>query len=273
MASTSVQTGYAPVDDLRMYYEIHGSGRPLLLLHGAYQTIDTIGPLLPGLAQTHKVIAFELQGHGRTADVDRPLSYERMADDTAAALRHLESERLDVLGYSLGGAVALLLAIRHPDLVRKLVVASTCFSTDGVYQEALDMFPTITPELFAGSPMEAEYLRLAPNPDDFPKLVEKITALDANSWGIAEDDLRGIAAPTMIVAGDSDIARHEHLIEFFRLRGGGVMGDLSGMPASQLAILPGTSHFIPPGHGLLDRSDWLLAMLPQFLDGPLPDES
>ena len=266
MATTNAQTGYAPVEDLRMYYEIHGSGRPLLLLHGAYQSIDTIGPLLPGLAQTHKVIAFELQGHGRTADVDRPLSYERMADDTAAALRHLESERLDVLGYSLGGAVALLLAIRHPDLVRKLVVASTCFSTEGVYQEALDMFPTITPELFAGSPMEAEYLRLAPNPEDFPKLVEKISALDAHSWGIPPEDIRAIAAPTMIVAGDSDIVRHDHLIEFFRLRGGGVMGDLSGMPASQLAILPGTSHYIPPGHGLLDRAEWLLALLPQFLD-------
>jgi pimeloyl-ACP methyl ester carboxylesterase len=266
MATTDVQTGYAPVDDLRMYYEIHGSGRPLLLLHGAYQTIDTIGPLLPGLAATRRVIAFELQGHGRTADVDRPLSYPRMADDTAAALRHLDVERLDVLGYSLGGAVALELAIRHPDLVRKLVVASTTFSTDGVYKEALDMFPTVTPELFKGTPIEEEYLRLAPNPEDFPKLVEKITALDANAWRIAEDDLRGIAAPTMIVAGDSDIARHEHLIEFFRLRGGGVMGDLSGMPASQLAILPGTSHYVPPGRGLLDRADWLLAMLPQFLD-------
>jgi pimeloyl-ACP methyl ester carboxylesterase len=266
MATTDVQTGYAPVDDLSIYYEIHGSGRPLLLLHGAYQSIDTIGPLLPGLAATRRVIAVELQGHGRTADVDRPLSYARMADDTAAALRHIDIERLDVLGYSLGGAVALELAIRHPHLVRKLVVASTCFSTDGVYKEAMEMFPTITPELFKGTPIEDEYLRLAPNPEDFPKLVEKITALDSDGWGIDEDAIRGIAAPTMIVAGDSDIVRHDHLIEFFRLRGGGVMGDLSGMPASQLAILPGTSHYIPPGNGLLDRADWLLALLPQFLD-------
>jgi pimeloyl-ACP methyl ester carboxylesterase len=266
---TSETTGtgaYAEVNGINLYYETLGSGRPMVLLHGGLGSGEMFGPILPALAAEHQVINVDLQGHGRTADVDRPLSYPRMADDTAAAVRHLEIEQLDVLGYSLGGAVALELAIRHPDLVRKLVVASTTFSTDGVYKEALDMFPTVTPELFKGTPIEEEYLRLAPNPDDFPKLVEKISALDANPWGIAEDDIRGIAAPTMIVAGDSDIARHEHLIEFFRLRGGGVMGDLSGMPASQLAILPGTSHYIPPGHGLLDRADWLLAMLPQFLD-------
>jgi pimeloyl-ACP methyl ester carboxylesterase len=271
MASTDVRSGYAPVDDLQMYYEIHGSGRPLLLLHGAYQSIDTIGPLLPGLAATRQVIAFELQGHGRTADVDRPLTYERMADDTAAALRQLEVETPDVLGYSMGGAVALLLTVRHPDLVRKLVVASTSFNTDGVHAAALEMLPTITPEVFAGSPMEEEYLRLAPNPGDFPKLVEKITGLDSDPFVVPDEDIRAMAAPTMIVLGDSDILRPDHGVDFFRLRGGGVMGDLSGMPNSQLAILPGTSHFIPPGCGLLDRVDWLLAMIPQFLDAPMPE--
>jgi pimeloyl-ACP methyl ester carboxylesterase len=263
--------GYAPVNGLEMYYEIHGSGHPLVLLHGAYMTTDMMGPLLSGLAETRQVIAVEQQGHGRTADVDRPITYEQMADDTAALLEHLEIARADVVGYSMGGATALQLAIRHPALVRKLVVASATFRSDGMPAEALEMFPSNTPELFAGSPIEEAYLRLAPNPGDFPKLVQKITALDTTDFAWPDDDIRGIAAPTLIVLGDSDGVRLEHAVEMFRLRGGGVMGDLSGMPASQLAVLPGTSHFVPPGSGLLDRAPWLLAMIPPFLDAPMPD--
>jgi pimeloyl-ACP methyl ester carboxylesterase len=260
------QTGYAPVGDLNMYYETHGSGRPLILLHGAYMTIDMMGPLLPGLAEHRQVIAVEQQGHGHTADVDRPLSYERMADDTAALVRHLEIDHADVVGYSMGGGIALQLAIRHPGLVRKLVVASATFTSDGMPAEALEMFPSITPELFAGSPIEEAYLRTAPNPGDFPELVEKLTQLDTTPFAWPEQDIRAIAAPTLIVLGDSDGVRLEHAVELFRLRGGGVMGDLAGMPESQLAVLPGTAHFVPPGFGLLDRAPWLLAMILPFLD-------
>jgi pimeloyl-ACP methyl ester carboxylesterase len=154
--------------------------------------------------------------------------------------------------------------------VRKLVVLSASFRLDAMHDVALEMFPSITPELFAGSPMEAEYLRTAPNPEDFPKLVEKLKDLDTTPFAWPEEDIRGIAAPTLIVVGDSDGIRLEHAVEFFQLRGGGVMGDLSGMPASQLAVLPGTSHYIPPGSGMLDRADWLLAMIPPFLDAPMP---
>jgi pimeloyl-ACP methyl ester carboxylesterase len=224
-----------------------------------------MGPLLAGLAETRQVIAPELEGHGRTALADRPLSYEQMADDVAGLARHLGLDRADVFGYSMGGAAALQVAIRHPDLVRKLVVASASHALSGMHQEALDMFPTITPELFKGSPMEQAYQQLAPNPDDFPRLVEQLTALDTTpfSW---DDEVRGIAAPTLIVLGDSDGVRLEHAVELFKLRGGGVMGDLSGLPESQLAVLPGTTHFVPPGSGLLDRSDWVLAMVPPFLD-------
>jgi pimeloyl-ACP methyl ester carboxylesterase len=219
------------------------------------------------------VIAVEQQGHGRTADIDRPLTYEQMADDTAAAARHLGIDAADFVGYSMGGAIALQVAIRHPALVRKLVVASATFRSDGMPAEALAMFPSITPELFAGSPTEAEYLRIAPDPGDFPKLVEKLKQLHTTDFAWPEKDIRAIAAPTLIVLGDSDGVRLEHAVEFFRLRGGGVMGDLAGLPDSQLAVLPGTSHFVPPGSGLLDRSEWLLAMIPPFLDAPMPAAS
>jgi pimeloyl-ACP methyl ester carboxylesterase len=264
--------GYAPVNDLSMYYEIHGSGEPLILLHGAYMTVDAMGPLLTGLAAHRRVIAVEQQGHGRTADADRPLTYEQMADDTAALARHLEIESADIVGYSMGGGIALQLGIRHPGLVRKLVVASAGYASDAMPAVALEMFPSITPEMFAGTPMEEEYLRLAPNPGDFPKLVEKLKTLDTTPFAWPSELVRAIPAPTLVVLGDSDGVRLEHALELFKLRGGGVMGDLQGMPASQLAVLPGTSHFIPPGSGLLDRSEWLLAMIPPFLDAPMPEE-
>ena len=259
---------HAPANELSMYYEVHGEGPPLILLHGAYMTADLMAPLASGLAAHRQVIVPEMQAHGRTADIDRPITYEQMADDTAALSRRLGLEQADVVGYSMGGGTALQLAIRHPDLVRRLVVASAGFRYDGMPAEALAMFPSITPELFAGSPIEAEYLRLAPNPGDFPKLVDKLKTLDTTDFAWPEDDIRGIAAPTLIVLGDSDGVRLEHAVEMFKLRGGGVMGDLSGMPESQLAVLPGTSHFVPPGSGVLDRADWLLAMIPPFLDPP-----
>lgn len=270
MTSTEPRSGYAPAGDLDLYYEISGSGSPLVLLHGAYMTIDTMGPLLPRLARSRRVIAFEQQGHGHTADIDRPITYEQMADDTAAALDHLEVDSADIVGYSMGGGVALQLALRHPRLVRKLVVASTTYASDGMHAAALELFPSMTPEMFAGSPVEEAYLRTAPNPADFPRLVAKLKQLHGTDFAWPEEDIRAIAAPTLIVLGDSDL-RLEHAVKLFGLRGGGVMGDLSGMPVSQLAVLPGTSHRIPLGSGLLDRSEWLLAMIEPFLDAPMPD--
>jgi pimeloyl-ACP methyl ester carboxylesterase len=259
---------YAPANDLDVYYEVRGEGPPLILLHGAYMTAEMMGPLTEGLAASRQVFVPELQAHGRTADADRPLTYEQMADDTAALMAHLELERADVVGYSMGGAAGLQLAIRHPERVRRLVVISAGYRYDAMPAEAIAMFPSITPEMFAGSPMETEYRRLAPNPGDFPTLVEKLKTLDTTDFAWPEDDIRGIAAPTLIVLGDSDGVRLEHAVEFFKLRGGGVMGDLSGLPQSQLAVLPGTSHFVPPGSGVLDRAEWLRAMIPPFLDPP-----
>jgi pimeloyl-ACP methyl ester carboxylesterase len=268
MASTEMRTGYASVGDLEMYYEIHGRGLPIVLLHGAYMTIDLLGPIVPELAKTRQVIAVELQGHGHTADIDQPLTYEQMADDTAALMRTLEIQPADVFGYSMGGGVALQLAIRHPGAVRKLIVASASFTSDGMHPVALDMFPSITPELFAGSPIEQAYLQTAPNPGEFPKLVEKLTQLDTTPFAWSQQEIANIAAPTLIVLGDSDGVRLEHAVELFRLLGGGVMGDLQGLPTSQLAVFPGTAHYVPSGFGLLDRAEWLLAMIVPFLDGP-----
>lgn len=270
MTDADPQAGYGPVNGLEMYYEVHGTGEPLVVLHGAYMTIDMMGEIVPSLAQTRQVIAVELQGHGHTADIDRPLSYKQMADDVAALLRYLEIEVADVFGYSMGGGVALQTAVRHPKVVRKLVVASASYTSDGAYPELLEMIPTITPEMFSGSPIEEAYLEVAPNPADFPNLVAKLKQLDMEPFAWPSEDIRGIAAPTLLVVGDSDAIRPEHAVEMFRLLGGGVMGDLAGLPKSQLAVLPGTTHFIPPGFGILDRGDWLVPMIGGFLDAPMP---
>ena len=266
MAGTAPETGYAPVGELEMYYELHGSGPPLVVLHGAYMTAEMMAPLVSGLSGSHRVVVPEQQGHGRTADADRPIAYEQMADDTAALIRHLGLDAPDVVGYSMGAATALQLAIRHPGVVSRLVVASGSFSSDGIHRDAWEMFPSISPEMFAGSPMEQEYQRIAPDPGSFPELVRKLKALDTTPYAWPEEDVRAIAAPVLLVFGDSDVVTLEHATELFRLVGGGVMGDLSGMPASRLAVLPGTSHFIPPGHGVLDRAEWLLPMIATFLE-------
>ena len=262
---------YAEVNGLNIYYEMYGTGQPLVLLHGAYMTIDAMGEVVPALAETRQVIAVELQGHGRTAHVDRPLSYEQMADDVATLIEHLVIEKADVFGYSMGGSVPLQVAIRHPEVVRKLVVASASYTSDGMHPELLEMIPTLTPEAFAGSPVEEAYLRTAPNPDDFPTLVAKLKRLDMEPFAWPPEDIRGIAAPTLLIVGDFDAIRLEHAVELFRLLGG-VMGDLAGLPKSQLAVLPGTTHFVPPGGAVLDRADWLLSMIPPFLDAPMPEE-
>jgi pimeloyl-ACP methyl ester carboxylesterase len=265
MASTSAETGYAPVNGLRMYYEIHGAGQPLLVLHGSFMTIGLMGKLIPALAQSRRVIAVEFQGHGHTADIDRPITYEQLADDVVALLRHLGVDTADVYGYSLGGGVALQVAFRHPEVVRKLVVVSATYSTEGAYPEVWAGIEQITPALFDGTPWREAYDRTAPNPKAFPELVAKLKHLDMTPFDWTAEAVRAIAAPTLIVVGDADGTRLEHAVEMFRLRGGGVFGDLAPtLPASQLAILPGTTHV-----GMLDRADWLAPMVTAFLDAPM----
>jgi pimeloyl-ACP methyl ester carboxylesterase len=264
---TTPRTGYAPVNGLRMYYEIHGTGEPLVLLHGAFGAIDLWGPILTSLAETHQVIAVELQGHGHTADIiDRPLGCEQLADDVAAVMEHLAIAQADIVGYSMGGTTGLQVAIRHPELVRKLVAVSANYRSDGYYPELLAGLQQMTRETFAGTPQEAAYLRHAPRPEDFPALVEKQKVLP-QEFAFADEDVAAIAASTLLIYGDSDVVRPEHAVALFRLLGGGVPGDLVGLPSSQLAILPGVTHRSIVG----ERADEVVTMIEAFLEAPMPD--
>jgi pimeloyl-ACP methyl ester carboxylesterase len=265
---TAPRTGYAPVNGLQMYYEIHGAGGiPLLLLHGGLFNIDLqFGQLLPGLAATRQVIAADFQGHGRTGDIDRPLTSADLASDVVGLLRHLGIAQADVFGFSVGGAVALHLAIKHPALVRKLVVSSVSFHPDGDRPENSEAVEALTVDAIAGTPMEQDYQAKSPNPDKLQDLLDKLGQFDAGFTGWADADIQGIAAPTLLTVGDCDAVWLEHMVRFLRLRGGDVNGDLVGVPASQLAVFPGTTHFF----GLAKTELVLGAVLP-FLDAPLPE--
>jgi pimeloyl-ACP methyl ester carboxylesterase len=260
------QSGYAQVNDLEMYYEIHGTGSNLVLLHGGLTTIDgSFGGILPKLAETRRIVAIEQQGHGHTADVDRPLSYEQMADDTAALLRGLGTGEADFFGYSDGANVALQIAVRHPDLVRKLVIAAGHYHPNGYYAEAHEAFAKLTPDALAGSALEQSYIDVAPTPGQWATLIDKVKQLDASFEGWSPEVIRSIQAPALILVGDSDFVRPEHAVEMFRLLGGGVPGDFVGLPRSRLAVLPGVTHVT-----LRERGDWVLPMIIEFLDGPKP---
>jgi pimeloyl-ACP methyl ester carboxylesterase len=253
------RSGYAPVNGLRMYYEIHGvpsrNAPPLVLLHGGGSTIDTsFGKVLPSFAKDRQVIAFEQQGHGHTADImDRPYSFERSADDAAALLRHLKVERADFFGYSNGGSIALQVAIRHPALVRKLVVASTMFRRDGLYPGFWESMKHATLENMPAELREA-YLRVAPHPEQLATFHDKCVRrmLEFRDW--SPEEIRSIRAPTLIMVADGDIVRPEHAVEMFRL-----------LPSAQLAVLPGTDHMT-----LVTRTDWQVSMIEAFLDAPTP---
>jgi pimeloyl-ACP methyl ester carboxylesterase len=258
---------YVSVNGLELYYEIHGTGQPLVLLHGAFSAIGTsFGNVLPQLAETRQVIAFEMQAQGHTADLDRPLSMEQMADDTAATLRELGIENADFFGFSMGGGVALQVAIRHPGVVRKLVLASVTYKLDGLHPGLMEGLAEMKPEMMFGSPWHEEYMRIAPRPEDFATLFAKKTQMDRQVRDLPAEAIEAIEAPTLLIIGDSDIVRPEHAVEMFRLLGGGVMGDLVGLPKSRLAVLPGTTHAT-----LVDRGDWLASMVGEFLDAPMPE--
>ncbi len=263
------RTGYAPVNGLRMYYEVHGSGgTPLLLLHGGLFDIDQqFGALLPGLAAARQVIAADFQGHGRTNDIDRPLGTAHLASDVVGLLRHLDVGQADVFGFSVGGAVALHLGIKHPELVRKLIVSSASFSPEGDRPENAGAVGEMKVEMIAGTPMEAAYLAKSPHPDHehLQTLLDKLGGYDRGTSGWSDAEIQGIAAPTLVTVGDCDAVKLEHAVRFLQLRGGDVNGDFVGVPASQLAVFPGTTHFFG-----LARTALVQDVVLGFLDAPPP---
>jgi pimeloyl-ACP methyl ester carboxylesterase len=258
---------YADVNGLKLYYEVHGTGRPLILLHGGLGAIEMFGPNLEALAKVRQVIGVDLQGHGRTADVDRPIRTELMADDIVALIKHLRLERPDIMGYSLGGGVALRTAIRHPEVVGKLVVVSTPIRRDAFYPEILQQQAQVTAaaaDAMKQTPMYQLYASIAPRPQDWASLLQKMGEAMKNDFDFSNDVAR-ITAKTLIVAGDADIFPPAHAVEVFGLLGGGQRDggwDGSGQPKSRLAILPGLTHYT------IFSDPALAAAVIPFLDEP-----
>ncbi len=258
---------YIEVNGLHLYHELHGTGDALIVLHGGYGNTDMFAPMQEALSTSRQVIPVDLQGHGRTADIDRPLSFETMAEDIAALADSLHLAEVDLFGYSLGGGVALRVAIQFPGLVRKLILVSTPFRQDGWYPEVLQGMHSqkepATAEYMKQGPLYELYTHIAPRPGDWPRLVAKMGTLLSQEydWG---DDLPRITAQTLLVYGDADSIRPAHAVEFFGRLGGG-KGDAgwdgSGMPKNRLAVLPGTSHYT------IFTSPLLTELTAQFLDG------
>jgi pimeloyl-ACP methyl ester carboxylesterase len=241
---------YAEVNGINLYFETHGAGRPMILLHGGLGSGEMFGPILPTLAERHQVIAVDLQGHGRTADIDRPIDVRLMADDIAALIDHLELDKPDVVGYSLGGGVALQTAVKYPAKVRRLVSASANIRRDATYPDMLAQQGQVNAAaavFMKDTPMYQLYQRVAPRPEDFPRLLDKMGEGMAKDFDFSED-VRGLQVPTLIVAADADMAPPSHYTEVFRLLGGGLrdggwMGEGRPDGGHALAILPGLTHY------------------------------
>ncbi len=253
---------YVSVNGMKMYYEVSGKGDPLIVLHGAYMNIISMGEIIPKLARTHKVYALEFQGHGRTTDIDRPITYPNLADDVAAFMGAVGLKKANIFGYSVGAEVGLQLAIRHPEKVNRLIAASVAYDLEGWQPEYKAAILQMTVEMIVNMPFAEDYRKLAPNPDGFPALVEKMIALEKipMTW---KSDVKALKIPVLIIAGDADVATLEHTIALFRLLGGGVMGDMGNpLSASRLAIMPATSHT-----AVIIQTDLLIAFIEPFLKG------
>ena len=253
------------VNGMQMYYEVSGTGDPLIVLHGAYMNIPTMGAIIPKLAATHKVYALEFQGHGRTTDIDRPITYQNLADDIAAFMDAVGIAKADVFGYSMGAVAGLQLAIRHPTRVNKLAAASVAYDVRGWQPEFTAFIPQMTVDMILAMPFAAEYPRLAADPDGFPALARKLIALEKEpmAW---EAEVKALKLPVLIITSDADVATLEHSVAMFRLLGGGGMGDMGKpLPASRLAVLPATSHT-----AVITQPDLLHSFIEPFLKGQTP---
>ena len=249
-AETHGTGAYADVNGINLYYETIGTGRPMVLLHGGLGSGEMFGPILAPLAAEHQVILVDLQGHGRTADIDRPLDLRLLADDIAALIDHLDLDRPDVVGYSFGGGVAFWTAVRHPDKIGKLVMASAHVRRNAIPAEMLEQQGQVSSaaaEFMKDTPMYELYQRVAPRPEDFPVLLDKIGGMMAQDFDYSEE-LRAIQVPTQIVCADADMAPPSHYVEMFAmldggLRDGGWMGEGRPQGGHALAVLPGLTHY------------------------------
>jgi len=260
------QTGkYATVNGMKMYYEVSGEGDPLIVLHGAYMNIPSMGEIIPRLANTHRVYALEFQGHGRTNDIDRPITYPHLADDVAAFMDAVGLKKADVFGYSMGAEAGLQLAIRHPEKVNRLVAAGGAYDFEGLQPELRVAIQQMTVEMVVNMPMVEDYRKLAANPDGFPALAEKLIASGKQpmAW---ESEVKALKTPVLIITGDADFITLEHSVAFFRLLGGGAMEEMGKpLPASRLVVLPATSHL-----AIITQVDLLHTFIEPFLRSETP---
>lgn len=253
------------VNGMQLYYEASGNGPPLVVLHGAHMNIQSMGAIIPRLAQRHRVYALELQGHGRTNDTDRPITYQNLADDVAGFMQAVGLERADIFGYSMGASTGLQLAIRHPGRVNKLILASAPYSLAGWQPPYQAFIPQMTVKTFVDLGFESQWRRLAPDPDGFRAVVEKLIALEREpmDW---EADLKTLRTPVLVITGDADVVTLEHSVALFRALGGGGMGDMGApLPPSRLAVLPATSHT-----AIITQIDLLQGLIEPFLAGQVP---
>jgi pimeloyl-ACP methyl ester carboxylesterase len=274
MGTNPSRGGYLPINGLNLYHEVYAelgtSKPPLLLIPGAFMATDSMNAWADAFARERAVIVFDQQGHGRTPDTSREMSYEQFADDAAALLRALEVERADVMGYSQGGGVALQLAIRHSSLVSKLVSMSATFRKDGWYPSVFEAIGGLSAEAFAGTPVEKAFKEHTPDAKAFDAYLEKMKDLNINDQNISDEQMRSISAKTMVIVGDADSVKLEHALAMFRLRGGGdeeaaASGVLQKVPSARFAILPAMSHI-----GLSGESEMLVPMVSAFLDDAPP---
>ena len=254
-------SGYAPVNGIKVYYEVYGEGKPIVLLHGAFMTIGgNWGDLIPELSKTRKVIAIEFQGHGHTPFSDRKLSDTTLASDVAGVMDYLKIDSADVIGYSMGGSVAYEFAIQNPTRLKKLVIISSTYKSSGWVPEINNAFKKMKPEMFANSPMKAAYNAVAPDTTKWTKFLGQMFAFAASPFNLGDSNISKITAPVLIISGDNDGLDKVELMKTYELLGGGVSADLEPMPKSQLAIVPSQSHV-----SLMMQTKTILGYLVGFL--------
>lgn len=254
-------SGYAPVNGIKIYYEVYGEGKPVVLLHGAFMTIaENWGQLIPELSKTRKVIAIEMQGHGHTPFSDRKLDLATLASDVEGVMNYLKVDSADIVGYSMGGSVAYQLTIQSPKRVKKLVIISSTYKSTGWRPEIADAFKNMKPEMFANSPLKAAYDAVAPDTTKWTQFVEQMFAFMGTPFDMGDSNIAKITSPVLIISGDNDGLDKIELMKTYQLLGGGVSADMEPMPKSHLAVVPSQSHV-----SLMMQTKTILGYLDDFL--------